>query len=227
MALLGTVSRALGSLGTGLEILDSLFQKQTIITNSRDKDDSVVINVTKVEQLNLEVQISDKPVANEGVVADYVARLPTVLTLDCVISNRSLDLGKDPLEFFVQAGLSQVPGVAAAINQASSLAGNFIDLGKDEIDRKLETLRRWQTFAVPVEVLGLKLDPAKINPLPETFNFLIQRIGPSASLETGDNAGLTLILKEFLNIQQPLEGLRRASTLTDAITGSLNLPNPF
>ena len=38
---------------------------------------------------------------------------------------------------------------------------------------------------------------------------------------------ITLILKEFLNIQVPITGSNRGSKLTDTITGALDLPNPF
>ena len=227
MALLGSINKVSGLIGTGLAIVDSLFQKQVTITPFETEDDSIVINVVENEDIKLRVNISEKPVADKGATTDYISRVATPLILTGQISNRSLDLGSDPVEFLTQNALSLVPGVGNALNAAASLASNFFDLGRDEIDRKIAALYKWQLEGVVVEVINARLDARKWTPLAETFNYLITEIAPVSNLTNGDNVGLSITLQQFLNIQEPTTGNLKGSKLTDAITGALNLPNPF
>lgn len=227
MALLGAINKVSGLVGTSLKLADTLFQKQVSIQNATDKDDVIVLNVIESETLTLSVVITDKPVADLGSASDYISRVSPPYELTGQISNRNLDLGDDPAEFLTQHVASLVPDVFNAINSAASLAGNFFDLGQDEIDRKLKTLQKWMLNGIAVTVLGARLDAAKLTPLNETFNFLIQDIIPVSNLDNGDNVGFTLRLKNLLNIQEPVSGTKKGSKLTDTITGALNLPNPF
>lgn len=227
MALLGSVNKVAGLLGTGLSILDTLFQKQVKILPVDKSDDAVVLNVVEQEDMILRVNITSQPVANSGAASDYISREATPLTLTGQISNRSLDLAQDPAEFLTQNVLGLVPGVGNALNAAASLASNFFDLGKDEIDRKIALLFKWQLNATLVKVDRPRLDGQKFTPLSETFNYLIQEINPISSLEHGDNVGFTIKLLQFLNIQESTEGNKKGSKLTNLITGALNLPNPF
>ena len=227
MALLGSINKISGLIGTGLTVIDSLFQKQVTIRNVDDEDDTVVLNVTDSEQLEFLVNITEKPVANLGAATDYVSRTATPLTLTGQISNRTLDLGQDPFEYLIEHAAGIIPGIANVLNVGVSLASEFFDLGRDEIDRKMSTLLKWQLNAVVVEILGLRLDANKITPLPETFNFLIEQFTPLTNLDAGDNVEFTLVLKNFLHIQEPVSSVKRGSSLTDKITGALNVPNPF
>ncbi len=227
MALLGSVNKVSGLIGTGIALVDTLFQNQVTLQPENDSDDAVVLNVVESEDMKLKVRLTEKPVANRGAALDYISRLSTPLILTGQISNRSLDLGEDPAEFLTQNVLSLVPGIGNALNAAASLASNFFDLGKDEIDRKLATLHKWMLNGTILEVINARLDARKFTPLPETFTYLIEEINPVSSLSNGDNVGLKLILKNFLNIQEPTEGTLKGSKLTDTITGALNLPNPF
>ena len=227
MALFGAINKVSGLVGTSIGLVDTLFQKQVSIQNKDDKDDVVVLNVTESETMTLSVNITEKPVADLGAASDYTSRTSTPFELTGQISNRTLDLGDDPAEFLTQHVASIVPGVFNAFNAAASLAGNFFDLGKDEIDKKISTLMKWQLNATVVKVLGARLDATKFTPLPETFNYLIQEITPVASTESGDNVNFTIRLKNLLNIQEPTVGTKKGSKLTDTIAGALNIPNPF
>jgi hypothetical protein len=227
MALLGSINKVSGLIGTGIAIVDSLFQKQVIITPAESEDDNIVINVVENEDIRLSVDITEKPVADKGATTDYISRKSTPLVLTGQISNRSLDLGSDPVEFLTQNALSLVPGVGNALNAAASLASNFFDLGRDEIDRKIASLYKWQLEGTVVEVINARLDVRKWTPIAETFNYLIEEIAPASNLSNGDNIGISITLKHFLNIQEPTTGTQKGSKLTNAIAGALNLPNPF
>lgn len=228
MALIGSINKVSKEIGDVIDIADSLFQKQVILESIDTEDtDTVVLVVTESQNLDMSVEITEKPVADAGAASDYISRLSVPLELKAVLSNRNLDLAGDPFEAITQRVAGVFPGVFSVINSVASIAGDFFDLGKDEIDRSLATLRRWQVNATLIRVKGLRLDLAKYSPLQESVNYLIQSIPATFSKESGDNVDITLTLKEFLNIQAPLTGSKNGSKLTDIITGALDVPNPF
>jgi len=234
MALLGAISKISSNIGQGLQLIDSLFQDQITISAASGEDDTIFLNVVESTNLNFAVAISEKPVADLGASSDYISRQSTPLVLTGQISNRSLNLGADPVEFLVQHAASLVPGAGAVLGAAAglagtinSLAGDFFDLGRDEIDKKISTLLKWELNAEVVEVLGLRLDATKLTPLPESFNYLIESIDLTHSKESGDNVNLTITLKNLLNIQRPRTGSRKGGRFTDILAGALNVPNPF
>lgn len=234
MALLGAISKVSSSIGQGLQLIDSLFQNQITISAASGDDDTIFLNVVESSQLDFVVKITEKPVADLGAASDYISRQSTPLVLSGQISNRSLNLGADPVEFLLQHAASFVPEIGSVLNAAAgvagtvaSFAGDFFDLGRDEIDKKLSTLVKWQLNAEVVEVLGLRLDAAKITPLPESFNFLIESINSTHSKETGDNVDINITFKNLLNIQKVQIGNRRGGRFTDVLAGALNVSNPF
>ena len=228
MALIGSINKVSKEIGSVIDLAGSLFQKQVILESVEKEDtDTVTLIVTESQTLEMGVEITEKPVADAGAAPDYISRLSVPLELQAVLSNRNLDLAGDPFEAITQRVAGIFPGVFSVINSVASIAGDFFDLGKDEIDRSLATLRRWQLNAALINVKGLRLDLAKYSPLSERVNYLIQSIPPVFSKEGGDNVELTLILREFLVIQEPATGSKKGSKLTDTITGALDVPNPF
>ena len=161
MALLGAINNVGREIGDSIGTITSLFQSQVIIQDINKRDD-VLLNVTEEENYTMEAEITEKPVADLGSATDYIDRKSNVLTLTGVISNRTINLGADPVEAVVQraAGLF-APGLVTALNAAASAASLFFDLGKDEIDNKLNKLNEWRMNAIPVRVVGARLDPQK------------------------------------------------------------------
>lgn len=222
MSLLGSVTKVASAVGSAAALADTLFQNQIVIRDKNNTDNQVVLNVTDSEDLTLTVEITEKPVANLGGAIDYISRTSTPLVLTGQISNRSLDLGKDPAEFLAQQAGKFAPEIVGAVNAGVSLASNFFDLGADEIDKKLQTLNKWQNNATFVEIVGLRLDMAKINNL-ESFNFLIQEIKGVSDLQNGDNVGITIVFKNLLGIQNPTAGTKKGSKLQELGLAALNL----
>lgn len=211
MALLGQIAAGAGAVGSVLDVVGQLTQKQISIQDVAGED-VVYLNVTDSEGLDLSVNITEHPVADIGGVADYVSRNSHALTLACVISNRNLDLRRDPIGAALSRAAALAPAVFAAVNTAASVAGNFFDLGADEMTRKLQTLYGWEKGAKLVKVLGLRLDLQKISKQEADVFYLIQNIAPTTDASLGDAIGLTITLKNMLFIDGPkfggLQGVR-------------------
>lgn len=238
MALLGAINTASSQIGEGLSLVDSLFQQQVTIRSVEESvsrfgtafktDDIVLLNIVKNQELDFVVEISEKPVADLGGAVDYISRTPTPLVLDAIISNRNLDLLQDPTEFILQHAGAFIPELLNVINQSSSIAGQFFDLGQDEIDKKIATLVQWQNDVVPVEVLGLRLDAQKLTALKGQFTFFIERITATVSKETGDNVGVVIQLKNLLNVTQAVVEIIKGAKLSEVSSGTLpDASNPF
>jgi hypothetical protein len=107
-----------------------------------DGEDIVYLNVTEAENLNLVVNITEHPVADLGGIVDYVSRTSIPLTLSGVITNRNLDLRRDPVGAVLSRAAAFAPAVFNAVDSAASVAGKFFDLGADEKIRKLQVLSK-------------------------------------------------------------------------------------
>lgn len=238
MALLGAINTASSQIGEGLALTDALFQKQITIRSAEtgvsrfgtvfNPDDIVLLNVVNEQELDFVVEISEKPVADLGGAVDYISRTSTPLSLTGIISNRNVDLLQDPTEFIVQHAGSFLPELFNVLNQSSSIAGQFFDLGQDEIDKKITTLLRWELDAVPVEILGLRLDAKKFSSISKQFTFFIERITVNVDKETGDNVGISLVFKNLLNVAESAVGIIKGAKLSEVSVGTLpDESNPF
>ena len=242
MALLSTIADL--SFGDVLQLADGLFQNTVRIRPSnrnliqnlaalgrqvnpfREEDQIVFLSVTEVEELTYRTAITEKPVADLGGAFDYISRESTPLNLTTIFSNRSFDIRSDPVEFLTGLAGSFAPEVANVIDQQASFASNFFDLGADEIDKKIRTLRFWQLNAIPVEVLGAKLDASNHLTAGDSFNYLIEEISLVYDESFGDNVGANITLKNLLNIQGQ-QSQRQGGRLGEVINTVLTLANPF
>lgn len=243
MALLNTAASL--SFGDALQLADGLFQKQVRIQPSisdttvrnivsqpvtpdtfRQIDNTVFLNVTETEELNYKVAISEKPVADLGAVVDYVSRESTPLVLTSVLSIRNFDIRSDPVEFLTEVAGNFSTDLSNVLDESQSAASSLFDLGADEIDKKISVLRIWQLNATIVQVLGGRLDARRHLTFGDSFNYLIEELSLSYDESFGDNIGLTLTLKNLLNIQ-PEQGIRRGGRLGETIQGALAVSNPF
>jgi hypothetical protein len=194
-------------------------------------EEEIFLNVVEVEELEYKVDISEKPVANLGAASDYVSRTSTPLVLTSIICNRSFNLLADPVEALTDIAKSIAPGIAANIEKGVGLASKFIDIGGDEMDAKIKNLRSWQLNADIVDVLGARLDATRHISKNETFSYLIESIALTYSPDFGDGIGLTITLKNLLNIQEVdlTQKVKRGGKLGGGIEAALpdNFVNPF
>lgn len=191
-------------------------------------DKEIFLNVTEDESLTYKVAITDKPVGNIGVTTDYIAREAEPLVLTSIISNRSFNVLSDPAQALRDIASTISPRTSAVLNGSASLAGNLFDLGGDEIDAKIRTIRGWQVRGEIVNVLGVRLDALNHISKNETFNYLVEEIALSYNASFGDNVGLTVTLKNLLNLDESGRRKKRGGKLGESLTG--NIPpsiNPF
>jgi hypothetical protein len=191
-------------------------------------DQEIFLNITEDESLTYKVTIAEKPVGNIGGVKDYINRESAPLQLTSVISNRSLNVLNDPQQALQDIANSLAPEVAAGLEQTRSFASNFVDLGGDEMDLKIKSLRKWQLDGDIVEVLGVKLDAFNHIQKNQTFNYLIEEIALSYNQSFGDNIGLTLTLKNLLIRIEDGNRAKRGGKLGESVNGSIPAgANPF
>ncbi|MCH7928815.1 MAG: hypothetical protein IID03_12680 [Candidatus Dadabacteria bacterium] len=196
-------------------------------------DSEIFLNITEVEELTYKVVITEKPVGDIGAASDYISRESTPLILTSLISNRSFNVLNDPVQALTDIANSFAPAVAAGIETGKSIAGKFIDLGADEIDLKIRNLRAWQLKGEIVQVLGVRLDPFNHMTKNDTFNFLIEEIALTYDKSFGDSVGLTITMKNLLNLDDGVvnkdkEPTKRGGKLGESL--GLVLPpgsNPF
>jgi hypothetical protein len=205
MSLFGQIAAGAGAVGEALNVAGTLLQSQVSIVDV-DGEDTVYLNVTDSEDLDIKVNITEHPVADLGGVADYVSRNSFPLILTGIITNRNFDLRRDPVGAILSRAAAFAPQVFGAVNALASVGSKFFDLGTDEQTRKLQTLYGWQSSAKLVKVRGLKLDLQKISKSQADVFYLIEDIHPTSSPESGDGIALQITLKNMLFIDGPQSG---------------------
>jgi len=225
---LGQANQVSGILGTALQLAGSLMQKQVKIRDTKNPLNVVTLEVTEKESLEMSVKITDKPIANLGSSPDFISRNPTPLKVTGKISNINLDIrGLSPSAIAGAAG-SFAPGIASAIGKGKDLLSNFTDFGGDEIDKKIKMLRAMQLSGYPVEVLGLRLDAKKYEPLKKTdkYLYLIESIDPEFSADSGDCVNITITFKNLVGLSK-LIGIKKGTIASGTLKGNLltNLTN--
>jgi hypothetical protein len=227
MAFLGQLAKGAGSFGDALNLADSLFQNQVSIQD-KDEKDQIYLNVTESVMLTLQTIINEQPVADQGGVVDYVSRTSTPLVITGILSNRNLDLRRDPLGIVASHAAAYAPAVFGAIKAAVSVGSKFFDLGKDEIDKKITTLAKWQNDVVLVKVKGAKIDLKKYSDSGDEVYYLIDNISVSTSVENGDAVAVSISLKNLLALGESDGGAVQGSSLLGKLGGALkSLANPF
>lgn len=238
MSVLAQVDKAASLAGSAFKVADTLFQNQVAIEEAEGtiSPESVIINATIQETLDLSVDITDKPIApitsgtSGGSAIDYINRRPVTLVLTGVLSNRSLDLITDPVGTLTQAAGSLAPGVFSAIQQGADLAAKFFDLGRDEIDKKLQLLYKWQVSGIEVFVTGVRLDINQLSSDRE-FVYVIKSITPQSGLDTGDGVGVTITLESLLGSSRQKSVLQKGNSIVDTAAAGLQFAagkvNPF
>lgn len=202
MALFGQIAAGVGAgggIGATLSMLNSLFQKQISITDEKGED-TVYINVAESENLKIDMNITEHPVADSGAAVDYVAGTSTPFVIQGIISNRNLDMRRDPLGALAGRAAAYAPGAFAAVKAGVSLASKFVDLGEDEITRKLRILNQWARNATLVRVLGAKIDYQKISGSNSTIYFLVNNIEASTGPQSGDGIEYNITLRQFVTV---------------------------
>jgi len=191
-------------------------------------DSEIFLNVTEAENLTYSVDISEKPVGDIGAASDYISRNSTPLVLTSIISNRSNNVLNDPVQALEDIAASLSPSVASGVQTGLGLASKFIDLGADEMDLKIKNLRSWQVKAETVQVIGVRLDAFNHIGKNETFNYLIEEIALTYDKSFGDNIGLSVTLKNLLNLDEEKGRTKRGGKLGQDLP--FDLPpgaNPF
>lgn len=205
MSLFGQIAAGAGAVGEAVNLAGSLLQSQVSIVDV-DGEDTVYLNATDTEDLDLAVNITEHPVADIGGVADYVSRNSHPLILSGIITNRNFDLRRDPVGAILSRAAAFAPAVFGAINAVAGVAGKFFDLGTDEKTRKMQVLYGWMTSAKLVKVRGLNLDLQKISKSEADIFYLIQDIHPVSNPDAGDGIALQIVLKNMLFIDGPSSG---------------------
>lgn len=210
MALLGQIAGSAGSVGQAIQLADSLFQSQVTIKEAspgglsgflRDLNpfgDTVYLNVTETEDLDIVMEITEHPVGDAGAIQDYASNASTPFILTGVLTNRNLDLKADPVGAIASRASAYAPNAFAAIKSGVSAASKFFDLGEDEITRKLRLLNKWATNATPVKITGAKFTLSKIVDADTTF--MIKNIKALSNSELGDGAGFQLTFVNLLTL---------------------------
>ena len=233
MAVLSQVDQAGALAGNVFSTLKTLFPDTVSIEEKGSVfSQSVLINVTTSENMTLELDITDKPIApvttgtTGGAGLDYAARRPVPLTITGVITNMSLSLIDDPVGTLTQAAGSLAPGVANALKGA----GKLLDLGSDEIDKKLQSLYRWMNSVTPVIASGVRLDLNRIGTDRE-FTYIIKSIQLTSDLDNGDGVGVVLILESLLGQSAQKSIFSRGGSIADKAANGLSIAtgkvNPF
>jgi len=216
MALLGQIAGSAGSVGQAIQLADSLFQSQVTIKEAtpggiagllRDLNpfgDTVYLNTTESEDLDIVMEISEHPVGDAGSIQDYASNTSTPFILTGVVTNRNLDLRADPVGAIAARASAYAPNAFAAIKSGVSAASKFFDLGEDEITRKFRLLTKWATNATPVKITGAKFNLGKIIDADTTF--MIKNIKALSNAEFGDSAGFQLTFVNLLTLGEPPKG---------------------
>jgi hypothetical protein len=228
VSLFGSVSAGAASLGSALQLADQLFQKQVSIKEPISGD-TVYINAVDQEDYEMSVSITDFPITDQGTALDYISRNNNPMSLTGFISNRNLDLKTDPVNAIASHAAGFAPAIAGAVSAGLGLASSLgLDLGKDEIDKKLELLNKWMNAGLFVEVLGMKINAKKFSSEGDGFKYLIENVHPVSNGDTGDGAGVQITFKHILPVVlTPVSS--RGTSLTDKLLGNLKqaFVNPF
>lgn len=223
MALLGIASP-----GEGLNLISALFQNQITIKDPKTGE-KVYIEAVESEETNLSVNITEHPITDQGSAIDYISRNSTPMTLTGFISNRNLDFRVDPIGLAASFGGSYIPAVTGALAAGVSLAKTLgIDLGKDAIDKKLETLNKWMLSGTFVDVLGMKINAKKFTSEAADYRYLIESIHPMSNTDTGDGAGIQIAFKHVIAVTTT-GGKKQGSFVKTVLSAALNpqFLNPF
>lgn len=212
MAVIGQIAASAGSVGQAIQLADSLFQAQVTIKEasaSKVSDlnpfgDTVYLNTTESEDLDIVMDISEHPVGDAGAIADYASNTSTPFILTGVISNRNLDMKADPVGAIASRASAFAPNAFAAVKAGVSAASKFFDLGEDEITRKIRLLNKWATNATPVKITGAKFSLSKI--VDADVTFMIKNIKALSNAELGDAAGFQLTFVNLLTLGEQSGG---------------------
>ncbi len=227
MAFIGAITSGISGPGDVLTLVDALFQKQVSIYDPVS-DKSVYLNATEAQDVESGVTITDKPITDLGSAVDYISRNPEPMTLTGFISNRDVDLRRNPAGVVAGYASAFLPGAASAAAAAGSLAGKFVDLGKDEMDKKLETLHDWKNRGVFLDVLNAKINPKRFTKEGQAYRFLIENIRVTSTVDTGDGMGVQIVFKHII-VVRPTAVTGQGSFLKDTVFGRLKstFTSPF